>query len=240
MINVLNSLLLLQQTDNELAVLENKSKDMPRRIEGIRLVAENKKKELSDHQHNIVELKKECKLFEVDLKETEEKIGHYSSQLYAAKTNDQYKAFLKEIENVKKEKSSIEDKLLDALENIETTEKEIKHLETEFSEIEKETQEKIVILQREEENIQNAVNERVATRQNICEVIGKETLTIYERIRKNKGGLAVVKVDDVRCLGCLNPLPPQKLLEIQKNERIHFCEYCGRITVAQNNNTNNQ
>lgn len=232
MVEILTNLLQLQQLDNELTVLENKSKDIPKRIEGIKLVAENKKKELQDSQHRLVELKKQNKLLEVDLKETEDKIGQYSAQLYSAKTNEQYKAFLKEIENQRAEKSAIEDKIIEILEDIENTEKAIKHLESELIEIEKETQDKIQLLKEEAEKIQQAIKERIASRETVCTIIGKETLAIYERIRKGKGGIAVVTIDDDRCQGCLNPLPPQMILEIRKNERIHFCEYCGRITIA--------
>jgi len=232
MIDILKTLLQIQQLDTELTVLENKSKDIPRRIEGIELVAESRKNELQEHQHSIIDFKKKYKLLEVDLQETEEKIGQYSTQLYSAKTNDQYKAFLKEIESTKKEKSDIEDKLIEVLETIENTEKEIKHLQLELGEIEVETKEKVTILKKDETNIHNAIKERQKTRESLCEVLGKETLSVYERIRKSKGGIAVVMVDNERCQGCLNPLPAQQVLEIKKNERMYFCEYCGRITVA--------
>jgi uncharacterized protein len=237
---ILLKLLQLQQLDNELVVLENKSKDMPRRIEGMQLVTENKKTELNEHQHNITELKRKYKLLEVDLKETEEKIGQYSTQLYAAQTNDQYKAFLKEIENTKKEKNKIEDKLIDVMETIENTERALKHLQSESVEIENETKDKITVLKNEEANIHKAIKERIKVREEICNILGKDSLAIYERIRKNKGGMAVVVVEGERCGGCLNPLPPQKVLEIKKNDRIYFCEYCGRIAISPITRNSNQ
>ena len=240
MIETLNKLLQLQQLDTELSILENKSKDIPRRIEGIKLVLENKKTEQNTLHQNLIDSKKKYKLLEVDLKETEDKINQYSTQLYAAKTNDQYKAFLKEIETQKKTKSHIEDSLIDALESIETTERTIKHLETEVIEIAKETNDKIEILKKEEANLHNAMKERITTRGTICQELGKDTLAIYERIRKNKGGIAVAVVEGERCGGCLNPLPAQKVLEIKKHDRIHFCEYCGRIAVAPDTFNNNQ
>lgn len=239
MLEILEKLLELQQIDNELTILTNKNKEMPRRIEGIKLVTEGKVKELTEHQQKIIDLKKKYKLLEIDLKETEDKIGQYSTQLYSAKTNEQYKAFLKEIESQRKVKDLIEDKLIDALDKIESTETELKQLEIELREIEKDTQNKIAILQNEHNDVQNAIAKREQKRQELCSIIGKDTMLIYERIRKGKGGIAVVKADDVRCQGCLNPLPPQRLLEIKKNERIHFCEYCGRITVSPEITNNN-
>lgn len=239
MIEILNRLLQLQQLDNELAILENKSKDLPRRIEGIQLVLENKKSEQNTRHQNLVDSKKKYKLLEVDLKEAEDKIGQFSAQLYSAKNNEQYKAFLKEIEVQKKIKSNIEDSMIEALDNIENDEREIKHLEKEIVEIEKETNEKIAVLKKEEEAIHQAIKERAKVREEVSKLLGKDILAIYERIRKNKGGIAVVMVENERCGGCLNPLPAQKILEIRKNERIHFCEYCGRITIAPDSLTSN-
>ncbi len=240
MIEILNKLLQLQRLDNELTILENKSKDLPRRIEGIKLVLENKKAEQDTLHQNLIDTKKKYKLLEIELKEAEDKIGQFSTQLYSAKTNDQYKAFLKEIEAQKKAKSNIEDSLIDALENIESAERAIKHLQNEVVEIEKETNEKIAVLKKEEDKLGEALKERLSIREKICQELGKDTLAIYERIRKNKGGIAVAVVESERCSGCLNPLPAQKILEIKKNERIHFCEYCGRITIAADTLNNNQ
>jgi predicted nucleic acid-binding Zn-ribbon protein len=55
---------------------------------------------------------------------------------------------------------------------------------------------------------------------------------LYERIRKAKGGLAVVPVKRNACGGCYNAVPPQKVLELRRNNKIYTCEHCGRILVS--------
>ncbi|MCX7785853.1 MAG: C4-type zinc ribbon domain-containing protein [candidate division WOR-3 bacterium] len=232
MVEILVNLLKLQRIDTELTRLETKKQDVPRRIEGIQLVVKNKQDELNVAKNTIVELKKKNKLLEVDLKTTEEKINQFSAQLYSAKTNEQYKAFLKEIEGQKKEKAKIEDEIIAVLEYIESTEEKIKILEKELKELEKETQDKISFLKQEEANLVKAVNERINEREQLINAIGKDIIQIYERIRKNKGGVAVVTIESERCQGCFNPIPIQKILEVKKNDRLHFCEYCGRIIVV--------
>jgi len=62
--------------------------------------------------------------------------------------------------------------------------------------------------------------------------IDRGDLATYERIRKAKGGLAVVPVRRNACGGCYNAVPPQKVLELRKNNRIYTCEHCGRILVS--------
>ena len=52
------------------------------------------------------------------------------------------------------------------------------------------------------------------------------------RIRKAKGGKAVVSVERSACSGCHNVVPPQRQIEIRQSKRLYNCESCGRILVA--------
>ena len=62
--------------------------------------------------------------------------------------------------------------------------------------------------------------------------VEREDLERYERIRKAKGGKAVVPVKRGACGGCFNRVPPQKILEIRQNLKLYQCEHCGRILVS--------
>ncbi|MCS7258143.1 MAG: C4-type zinc ribbon domain-containing protein [candidate division WOR-3 bacterium] len=234
---VLEKLAKLQRLDNELKILQDKSNDIPKRIEGLKLTVDNKKQEIKECQEKILNLKKENKLLEVELKSVEDKIVQYSAQLYSAKTNEQYKAFLKEIDAQKKEKTRIEDKIIEVLENLELTEKKLKELESELKDTEVIAAENLKKLEKEDAEVKKAIKEREEIRQELIKELTAETVAIYERIRKSKNGVAVVIVNDERCQGCFNPLPAQKILEIKKNDRIHFCEYCGRIVISKEINS---
>jgi hypothetical protein len=52
------------------------------------------------------------------------------------------------------------------------------------------------------------------------------------RIRKAKRGKAVSTIKRSACSGCHNIVPSQRQLEIRRNNRLFFCEYCGRILVS--------
>ena len=69
-------------------------------------------------------------------------------------------------------------------------------------------------------------------REKLVARIAKSDIFTYERIRKAKRGTAVVPVRRQACGGCHNRVPPQKLLELRKNDRIYTCERCGRIIVS--------
>ena len=43
--------------------------------------------------------------------------------------------------------------------------------------------------------------------------------------------MAVVGIEQGACSGCGYQLPPQRIVEVQKAERIMVCEGCGRLLV---------
>ena len=54
-------------------------------------------------------------------------------------------------------------------------------------------------------------------------------LSMYERIRKAKDGLAFVLVKGSTCQGCFMELPPQVVNELMKGDKIVTCERCSRL-----------
>ena len=71
-----------------------------------------------------------------------------------------------------------------------------------------------------------------AERKKIEAGVKKGDISAYMRIRKAKKGKAVATIKRSACSGCHNIVPAQRQLEIRKNSRLFFCEYCGRILVS--------
>ena len=68
--------------------------------------------------------------------------------------------------------------------------------------------------------------------------IEERLLTAFRRIRKNaRNGLAVVSVERDSCGGCFNKIPPQRQLDIASRKKVIVCEYCGRILVDKDIDT---
>jgi hypothetical protein len=231
MVDVLANLWAIQRLDSELDTLRGKVEEIPRKIEGLNLTAEEEKKQHEATRQHIIELKKRYKLIEIDVKGTDEKISTKSGQLYSAKTNEQYKAFLKEIESLRVAKNQLEEQMIGIMEELEQAEQKVKVLEREAVSIENETKGRIERLEKELAELEAAVTTRESEREKLAAGMDRNITNVYERIRRSKRGVAVVSIGGDRCNGCLNPLPPQLLLEVGKKDRLHFCEHCGRILI---------
>ncbi len=221
----------------DLKNLRERLNDIPRRIQELTRTIDETKKSLEIGRQTITEHKKQYKLAEVDLRSAEEKIATYSVQLYSAKTNEQYKAFLKEIEAQKRMKNEIEERMITLMEKIEEVEKQIKNSEKDIAEIEVTTTAKIDALEKEKTELMAAIAEREKMRAEIATNLPDELLRRYERIRTSKGGLAVTTTENGRCNGCLSPIPPQRLLEIERQDKLYLCESCGRILLPMESPT---
>ena len=221
----------LQVLDTEINTLAAKLVEIPERIRKLKSSAERVRKQLNTTKDAITEHRKQYKLAEVELKAAEEKISSYSVQLYSAKTNEQYKAFLKEIETQKRIKSEVEDRMILLMEEAETLERQCATSEKEDAQLDADTARKVAALENEQSELNSAKTAREEARAEIIDSLPSNTLKLYERIRKSRGGVAVVTTKGERCNGCLNPVPAQRMLEIERLDRIYTCEACGRILV---------
>ena len=222
----------LQQLDTELRTLSEKLSQIPSRVNDLKKTAATIKAELDQAKVDIIEHKKQYKLCEVELKSTEEKAAGYSVQLYSAKTNEQYKAFLKEIEGQKKQKNSIEDRMIVLMEETEALDRKVKANEKESAELDSETTRKVEMLENEQKELEAAIATRQQQRETTAAAIPDELLKRYERVRANKGGIAVATVRKERCSGCLSPIPAQRIVEVDRQDRLYLCEACGRILIV--------
>ncbi|MFH2036465.1 MAG: C4-type zinc ribbon domain-containing protein, partial [Candidatus Zixiibacteriota bacterium] len=77
--------------------------------------------------------------------------------------------------------------------------------------------------------MENIVNQR----EGIIADVPKRTMSVYERVRKNRGGDVVVSVKKRACGACYKALPPHRIQEIKRGDQIITCDNCGRMLIWQ-------
>lgn len=223
----------LQNADNELKEILTTLEEIPKKINFVRKSIQAKEEEAQEIKERIKNLTKERNFAELDLKEIESKIEKYSAQLYQAKTNEEYKALLNEIDAAKKKKIEIENKIIELMETIEIELERDKKMDRDLEEYKKEKEKKIEEKQRKDKELREELKIVQETIERLRKEVPNDYLQIYDRIKKNKGNIAVSKLtEDNRCSVCFNIIPLQKVIEIQhKKDNLFFCEYCGRLLI---------
>jgi predicted nucleic acid-binding Zn-ribbon protein len=228
----LSKLYALQKVDSSLDELEEMKGDLPAEVADLEA-------QMNEQENHVQELEATIKQAVVDRDKADletvslrEKIEKYKTQQYQVKSNRQYDALSREIDAAQEMISQhernveiLEGKMTVAREDHEKAKAQIEGISKELNEKRQELEE--VSKSNEDEELRLKHN-----REKLVVRIDRSDLAVYERIRKAKGGLAVVPVKRNACGGCYNAVPPQKVLELRKNNRIYTCEHCGRILVS--------
>ena len=228
----LKTLIDLQQIDQQVAELTSQIETFPSKIQAI-------EKELNDfihaheeRQQHLSANQKERRDMEGEIQLLRQKISKHKDQLYLVKTNEQYRAMLKEIEGEEANIRAIEDRILEKMIESEELQKLVKEaagrLDSEKTRV---AQEKA----RLEAEATAGKQEReglMRERQELAAKLDGDVLVHYERVRKGRGGMALAEVRNGKCMGCNVLLRPQLYYDVRAGEGLYECENCARILYS--------
>ena len=232
MINRLKILYELQLIDDQLDELEELRGDLPHTVEDLESKLNNIKKSITDKEKEKKESLEKREENEKGIEKHLENQKKFKAQLYQVRNNKEYDALTKEIDHTEDQIKKLEtgnDSLADLskrlTDEIEEASPQLESLNEELKE--KQEDLKVIIKANEKEESKLKTH-----RKEIVEKIKKLDYSAYMRIRKAKKGKAVVTIKRSACSGCHNIVPSQRQLEIRRNNKLFFCEYCGRILVS--------
>ncbi len=219
----------VQQLDLQLTELTKEIESLPRQIQTLQSQLSEFINAHEERKKRLTANLKERKDLEVDIKATQDKITRHRDQLYQVKTNEQYKALLKEIEGEEASIRKIEDKILEKMVESEEIQQRINEaaarldgekarVAAEVKKLEDERQKRIA----EREQVQIHRKELAAT-------ISEPVTELYERIRTYRPAPAVAEVRNGLCTACNIQLRPQMYNEIRTADAVRTCENCSRI-----------
>ena len=227
-------LLELQKIDIDIDKEEKKKRDLPLMVEQVSKEIQGLKNSFKNKKEDYKNLQIKLKKIELDLTEKSNKIKKHQEDLYGGKISDikELKQIQKVIANYQKEKASIEEDVLDLMEEMEDLDKLISHLGEDLKAKEEEFKK-----HKEEMDLARLVIKKNMDSLDIKrgEVLSKITdnrlLKEYELLRKEKGGKAIMEVNDSICPGCYLDLPSDVIYQLKKNRKIIICPNCSRILI---------
>jgi hypothetical protein len=134
-----------------------------------------------------------------------------------------------EIENLKADKSLVEEKILLGFDEVDAARKVLESEKAQVAQYEKEFNAKKKQVDDDMAVIEDRLKVKESQRARIAPEVRPDYLSRYERVLKNKDGLGIVKVVDHACGGCFMHLTEQVLNELKKYEQIISCDQCARI-----------
>lgn len=223
----------LQQADTEIDKIMQLRGELPIEVEQLKEeIAALEAKEVRINE-SVDALKLSISENKLNINECEELIAKYSSQVDNVANSREYDSLNKEIENqdllrqiaiknINEAKVKIEDygrDLEDLKARLVVRHDDLAAKESELSTIVKDTSAQEAALTKKRNEYESQIDPRITR--------------AYEHIRDSSNNhLAVVSVfQGNACGGCMNTVPPQRLIDIAGNKKLIICEYCGRILV---------
>ena len=218
----------LQFFDSTIQRLTKEKDTVPSEIMELRGQIEKIQKEIAESEKTFEELRSERRKKERQIDEKIEVLNKYRTQRAQVKTNEEYSALLKEIQDVEKEKFELEESILIFMEHMDglsgmLTEKKVvvaKYRE-ELASLEEKNKRRVAKLERE-------ILTHLDQRNSIAANVTADLFSRYEKVRQAKRGLAFVDVKSNACQGCFMELPPQVISELMEG-KIRTCERCSRL-----------
>lgn|GEM_PF-95926 len=223
----------LQKVDRQLDDLIESRGELPDRVNAMRQQVDSQREQIEQMRRDIRELESRSRELSAENTDLREKVDRYKSQQFDVKTTREYDAITFQLEDGQRRlhtntesvgRMGIELEQLkmdeqEATQNLSEMERDLDEAQTALNEVLAETE-------HEEKDL-------LARREGLVKQVQPFHLTIYNRVRPAKGGIAVVPIKNGVCGGCFNAVPRQLALELKKGEKHTVCEYCGRIIIGE-------
>jgi predicted nucleic acid-binding Zn-ribbon protein len=231
----LNALYELQKIDLELAKLQ--------KMRGALDDGSAKKEEVAASRRSADEAEKllrdaasEMQDKDLNLKSVEAKRKTFKERLYAGKVTNpkELSSMEKEIEQLGRQKDTLEERILELMDVIEELKKESAAARAVLESKEKEHEAIVQKYNQDLTELTAKTKALIAEREKAAAAADPALLKRYETMRTRLGILVISKVEDGYCSACRTSIPGADLRDLKTGKEIITCENCGRILYLEN------
>lgn len=223
----------IQEFDIKMIRLMRLKREREGELERIRSLRDDLNHQVIGKENEILDLKKQIRLSEIEVQELKGRIQKLESQQSSVKKVEEFNALTQEISSLEREKAAKEQRLSDLYDKQAAEEDLLKNLKSAFDstkqnsgELEEEIRSSIVAIN--EEGIQLK-----KSRDEMQKKANPEIFKIYEKLLRNKKDRVVVPIENRCCSGCHILVTAQHENLARKGEKLVFCEHCSRIHYWQ-------
>lgn len=225
----LKVLIELQECDNQIRSIQTQTDQAPSKIQQLRDEFEMAEQGFKELQDQVDGHERDKRNLEREIEELGSKIDKSNQKLDQIKSNKEYQAALKEIDDLNREKGRMEDKVIEIMEEIESLGEKYKKCEKEREENERIFSTKKQQIEDEVKAFEKTLQSLRKKRAGICTDVEKALLDKYDFLRERKMGIALSPVTKSVCQTCHMNIPPQKFNELVRGSELMTCPHCNRI-----------
>ena len=162
-----------------------------------------------------------------------DQIKKSNARLSTVKTNKEYQSILKEIDDLKRKNSLIEDEMLACLEQIEAADAAVSQKKAQVKDKRQAADRKKGEIERENQKLTDDLAHLEQAGRDAAQRVDADLLDRYRRVQEQVKQAAVAPVVDAVCQGCHLNIPRQLFNELHRFDELTFCPHCRRIIFCQ-------
>ena len=199
----------------EIAALEKKKREAEERLEDKKAILESAKKLRRDLEREVEDL--------------EGRKAKSKQKLLEVKSNKEYQATLKEIDDIEELIRRREDQIIEHMESADDLDNQIREHKLLVAEASKKLEEEGAQLEKEAKKADSLIVSLEEQKEQLKPKVPSDLLQKYQFLRDKRAGLALAPVNRGTCGVCHMNLPPQTFIDLQKDETMMNCPNCQRI-----------
>lgn len=227
----------LQKVDAVIWDMKKKREETPKRLSELQSGLEVLKADLEQYNAELEELKKDRRTKEGFLQAEIERVHKSEGKLKDIKTQKEYQALVKEVEQGKKLNASREEDVLKLIADIEEREKIASEKAASVAAKDEEYLKEKEVLEGELARIDAEFDGKKKEWEEMAKGIKPNILKMYKKVSDRRNSTSVVPAKNGACGGCHMNLPPQLYNQVQKGHEMILCPACHRILYWEGNNS---
>lgn len=219
----------LQRIDGEVERIRRRIQEMPQLLERRAERWRQAQARVSSAEARILDAKKQIGLIELDVKVKDGEIAKIQGAQGQSRTNEEFRAYGDQITRIRRDKTALEDTILEHLARIESIEAELVDLRSTAATLKGEVDADRAQWEKDEAEYQAELAKRLAERAEFVRQVAPGPLSIYERVLKLRSGKAMVPATGKVCGGCQMALTPNDYRRVQGGQELVTCRSCERL-----------
>jgi predicted nucleic acid-binding Zn-ribbon protein len=233
MLEDLKEILDIQELDMKMLRLLRVKKERLKELQQIEDLRKELRQQLVDKQVEVEEHGKSIQTLEQKIQEILARSKKLEQQQSLVKKADEFNALTQEMTQAERERIALEQKVSDLVDKRSGEEELLEKIRDSL----KTSEDSSIALEREIQLSIRMINDEGSSlkvkRDELAKKANPETLSIYEKLLRNKRDRVIVPVENRTCSGCHIVLTAQHENLVRKGENLIFCEHCSRIHYWQ-------
>jgi uncharacterized protein len=191
-------------------------------------------KTVDDTNRLANEIRARLRSLELEVDGIEEKIKEVEARLYDGRTTSpkELSGLEQDAVMLKRRRNQVEDRMLEAMAQLETTEAAHVANRAALDKVSAETNTTTTRARAALEELEGALAKLNVARGQLSAQIAPADLAVYENLRREKKGRALARIKGSACEVCGFAVPSGVASRVRVGHELEFCSNCGRILIS--------